>query len=511
MKKFLLIFILICALWIESISQIVVTKGTFPTTCNGSAIAAYYNQLTDIIITETNPSDFPAAPFAFTLTIPSYAQFYTGSGQLQFAVNGDIVSGTIDVFNQQLIFINIQSYTKTKIDTIIIKGLQLRTIIGAPSSFDMINEYTENGLTAGQSLATINTNNNYAYFSLPTSFCPNSAPYQLIGTPAGGTFSGNGVSGGYFYPSSVQTELNPIHYIINDACNSSFDNDALIIPPKPIIVANKDSICSGQSITFTTSTGGSYSFFKNNILVQGPSTSNEYTTNQLKQGDSIHVSTTSSGCTNSSDTISIPVNPNPKVDFTISDYCAGRKPTVLTSSVIIPTGGGTITSIQWYIDTTEHYIPNAAIANYEFTRFGNHYVRMIVTLSTGCSVEKDSLFYLGPYPTPSFKWQNVCGTNDVNYTDLSTIKTGSIAQWNWDFDTTIATDPNSPIQNASYIFPASNGYYTKLTTTSNLGCSSDTVIRVITLPGFAPTANNPYAVNFAASNQGWNFDTDSLP
>lgn len=512
MKKLLLIIFLLYILPIYSQGQIVVTKGTFPTLCNGST--TWSNQSTDIILAETNPNDFSTGSCYFVIQSVPFTIFNSAAGQVQFAVNGDITTGSISICCNQVITVSYTCPTNTKIDTIRIRGLQLQSINGAPASFDVTKQTnvscTQNGFVAGQSVMTVNTNNNYADFTLPSpqQFCPNAAPYQLVGNPAGGVFSGSGVIGSYFYPTSVSAGSHPITYSTGNACNSTITKSVSIIPLKPSLTTNKDSICQGESITFTALGQTPFVFFKNNVAVQGPGTNNKYVTTQLASGDAIHVSSAYMGCTNYSDTITIPVNATPIVDFTISDYCAGTTNTFSSNSTI-PYGTSTVSNVKWYMDVSTYY-PSGSSVNHIFPSYGNHTVKSIVTLSTGCTAEKDSTFYMGPYPKAYYSWLNTCGTNDVSFVDTSKIAAGSITQWNWDFDINSTTDVNSSVQNTTYTFPAPNSYNSRLIVTSDLGCKDTLTRRVTTLQGITITKSSPYIGDFNVAKSGWDFGDDSL-
>ncbi|HXB11293.1 MAG TPA: hypothetical protein VNZ45_04860, partial [Bacteroidia bacterium] len=339
--------------------------------------------------------------------------------------------------------------------------------------------------------------------------CPNAAPIQLTGTPTGGTFSGAGVSGNYFYPTTVPAGITQITYNLNDACGSNYINYANVVPVKPTIAPNKISICVGDAITFTASTGATqYSFYKNKILVQGPSASNTYSTTQLGNGDSIFVAIIKSGCMNYSDTISIPVNPNPVVSFTISDYCAGKFANTFTSTTTISYGTSTVSNVQWYMDIGtgySAYYPSGNSVSHLFAAAGTHAVRSIVTLSTGCSNLKDSSIFMGDYPHAKFSWKTACGSEVVNLTDSSYIQQvgSSITQWSWDYQNDNIYDLVGATSSNSYNYSAFGNYYVKLKVKTNYGCADSTTTKVTIQPTVTPTITNPYNEQFKLNDGSW--------
>ncbi len=126
------------------------------------------------------------------------------------------------------------------------------------------------------------------------------------------------------------------------------------------------------------------------------------------------------------------------------------------------------------------------------------------TTSTGITTT------VGKIPMASYTWENNCGTNNVNFTNISTISGSSIISLNeWDFDNNTIID-NTTLSPTN-IYPAASTYYSRLTVTTDKGCVDDTLIRVFTLPSFSPNTANPYQVNFASSNQGWSYDNTTNP
>jgi hypothetical protein len=70
-------------------------------------------------------------------------------------------------------------------------------------------------------------------------------------------------------------------------------------------------------------------------------------------------------------------------------------------------------------------------------------------------------------PTPVAAFTSAVTGLAVDFTDASTISSGSIASWSWDFD-----DGNSStVQNSSNTYAASGTYNVCLTVTTSAGCS----------------------------------------
>ncbi|MFQ3576298.1 MAG: hypothetical protein SNJ77_07680, partial [Cytophagales bacterium] len=71
------------------------------------------------------------------------------------------------------------------------------------------------------------------------SFCVNQAPINMTASPAGGVFSGNGVSGNQFNPATAGVGNHLITYTFTDANNCSNQSTRLVtVHPLPVIIFN---------------------------------------------------------------------------------------------------------------------------------------------------------------------------------------------------------------------------------------------------------------------------------
>ncbi|MBN4071312.1 PKD domain-containing protein [Crocinitomix catalasitica] len=99
-------------------------------------------------------------------------------------------------------------------------------------------------------------------------------------------------------------------------------------------------------------------------------------------------------------------------------------------------------------------------------------------------------------PFADYTTANVCFPNGTNFTDNSTIGSGSITSWDWDFGeggTSTATSP-------SYTYTSSGTYNVTLTVTSDQGCTDDTTIAVTVYPD--PFADFEFEINGESSASG---------
>ena len=101
------------------------------------------------------------------------------------------------------------------------------------------------------------------------SYCGNDAAITLTGTPSGGVFSGNGISGNLFNPANANTGDNTITYTYSDTASGCFNNMQFVINVKEVPVisigSSESSACPGADVTLTAS----YSLNVFNIIWTG--------------------------------------------------------------------------------------------------------------------------------------------------------------------------------------------------------------------------------------------------
>ncbi len=145
----------------------------------------------------------------------------------------------------------------------------------------------------------------------PSTICSDAAPITLSATPAGGTFSGTGVSNTSFNPhnlSGIQTitynYLDTTHGCSNSATSTITVN---VFPTLAITLSNGNNFCQGGSQTMTVA--GSYASF----IWSNGATTNSISANNT--GNYTVTATAANGCTGTKSD-SITVWPTPVVSFT---------------------------------------------------------------------------------------------------------------------------------------------------------------------------------------------------
>jgi len=179
----------------------------------------------------------------------------------------------------------------------------------------------------------------------------------------------------------------------------------------------------------------------------------------------------------------------------------------LTTISASNTPAGTV--LAWFSSST----PSAAnaIASPTNVTAGTYYAAFYDAVNN-CYSPASSVT-LNPNPDASFSSVDACLGLPTQFNENSTISSGSIAQWTWDF----GDQGSSTQQNPSHTYASQNTYSVTLTVVSNLGCSDafTATSSVIASPTasflYSPseaTIYNP-TVNFfntsTAGNITWNF------
>lgn len=240
-------------------------------------------------------------------------------------------------------------------------------------------------------------------FPLPTvslgafaAVCSNTAAFTLTGgTPAGGTYSGLGVSGGSFNPGAVGSGNYAIQYTYTDGngCSASASSSITVNPAPTVTLGSFASVCSNGApfaLTGGTPAGGTYS---------GPGVSSGiFNPAVAGVGNAVITYTVTNGfsCV-ASDTSAITVTAAPSVSFSALSAVCSAEP-AFTLSGGSPAGGtysGTGVSAGSF---------NPAVAG-----SGTFVLTYSYTNVAGCSASDTSAITVNTSPTVTLgTFNNVC-------------------------------------------------------------------------------------------------------
>ena len=190
------------------------------------------------------------------------------------------------------------------------------------------------------------------------------------------------------------------------------------------------------------------------------------------------------GC---ADTIILPVtvNPMPAAAFTVTTVCFNN-PTVFTDQ----SGGN---PVLWDWDFGDSFTDTQQNPSHTYNAAGSYTATLISTNAFGCNDTVQVPVTVNPLPLANFAAPPVCLGTPTCFNDLTTISSGNITGWSWNFgDPNMGAGNISNLQNPCVTYTAAGTYMVILTSTSNTGCQS-----TVNLP---ITVNGPPAAAFTASN-----------
>lgn len=131
-----------------------------------------------------------------------------------------------------------------------------------------------------------------------TQFCASDAAVTLTATPAGGTFSGSGVSGNTFDPEMLPAGTSSITYTVTDTtgCTSSASVSVTVLP-SPAVNGIPPYVCSGSNVMLTATGSDYFVWYADAAMTTAldTTTTGAFTTPALTQGATYYVAAYDSG------------------------------------------------------------------------------------------------------------------------------------------------------------------------------------------------------------------------
>lgn len=339
--------------------------------------------------------------------------------------------------------------------------------------------YTLNGCVA-TATGTITVNPQPTVTVNNSSIC-NGQSTTLTATPSvgGGTYSWSpgGQTTQNITVSPGSTTTYTVTYTLNGCVATG--SGTVTVTNNPTVTVNSVSICNGQTATLTatpSAPGGTYSWVPGGQTTQTINVSPGTTTNYTVTYDITGCIGTGSG--------TVTVFPQPAASFTAANVCMGNAVNFNNTTTI--GGGGSIASWNWnFGDGNSSTVQNPT---HNYAAPGTYTVTLTATSGDGCVDTYTATVTVHPAPVANFNFIAACDGFPIAFNDQSSVSSGSITQWQWDFGD--GTFDNN--QNTTHIYPTSGTYNVTLTVTTNNGCTNTITIQVTVL-------QNPLAA-FTAAN-----------
>ncbi len=500
-------------------------------TVNPSSSATYTVNVTDVNGCSASDNVTITVHNLPVISLPNITLCSTDTTTLNTGVSGATYAWSTGETNSSIMVIGAGSYSVTVTDTYGCSSTASCTLTpGTPVTINL----SDVTICQGQTTVLDASNPGSSYL-----WSPNGETTQTITV---------GVSGKY-----------GVTVMGGAGCNAS-DSATVTVRPLPIADAGTDqSICSGSSVTLTASGGSLYQWSPgastNQSIIVSPSGSTKY-----------YVTVTDGFGCQSNDSVNITVNANPVVSFTPVLICSGSttldagnpgstylwSPGGETSRTISVSTAGTYTVVvtnasscsstaQAIVTTGSTITANPVTINLcsgqstviDAGNPGLNYLwstgsttqtisvnspgtySVTVTDGSGCSSMIVNSVTVSPLPVANFISPSNCLAGATQFTDQSTVSSGSITSWNWTF----GDGQTSNQQNPNYLYASAGTYSVTLHITTNSGCqaslSHTTTIYPLPFAGFSGTAvcagtseafNDLSTVSSGAiTNWSWNF------
>mgnify|MGYP000020168341 CR=1 FL=1 len=352
-------------------------------------------------------------------------------------------------------------------------------------------------------------------------------------TSGSGAFSPSELDlGNHYLITSADTTIGSITLVVtstnNGNCLAVSDSLVVTILDQPVVdITTLDSLCANNpTIDLTGTVTSGYSTLWNVLGTGGIADPNSLnTTYTVTPADTIggliqiELETNGGLCPVEKDTLLITFVAPPIVDAGLDqDYC-DNEPVSLAGLL-----GGSATGATWGSTGTGMFNPSPNLlttfyfpSNLDIT---NGSVELFLTSSAdfGCLPDKDTaLITYKPAPEANFTNSSVCLGENTLFTDQSTVSSGTVDNWQYDFG-----DAQSSIaQNPNHTYTGSGQFNVTLIAGSDNGCF-DTITQAIWVnPEPVPLFNNNYAceneviyfndISFLASGNivQWDWDFDN--
>jgi len=334
--------------------------------------------------------------------------------------------------------------------------------------------------------------------------------------------------------SPVDNNTNPVHTYTLGANGNAAYNVTLTVTSShncvdnviktvnvyalPVAAFTSNTVCLGSASTLTDASNGNgnvitgyqWDFLSNGTIdVTGTANPNYTFPAYGINAVSYTVSTTPVAgltCSNSTNTITVYVDPSPVPDFTFVNNCINAQPNSFDASGTF-IAVGTNTNYAWAYGDGATATGTTAITSHSYNTPATYNVTLTVTSNKGCvkQVVKQVQVYNKPHVNIVYK--NACDGSAVTFTAVSQANSGTVTDWYWDYNNNLAT-VEATGQVSNFIYPAAGQQTVGLITVSNPGQCRDTVkaypyVNYIPKPDFTvddPDGCSTHCVTFTDSS-----------
>ncbi|MCB9245114.1 MAG: PKD domain-containing protein [Flavobacteriales bacterium] len=260
----------------------------------------------------------------------------------------------------------------------------------------------------------------------------------------------------------------------DNGCRAQLSS-TITINPNPVANFTFSNVCQNEVFratdASTVASGNIASWFW--TFGDGSTSTAQNPTHRYSASGTYNVSltvTTNSGCTNTV-TKQVTIYILPEANFVAEPVCEDASMNFINTSAI---GYGTMT-YDW--NFAGQGTSTAKDPSFAFTGFGQFNVRLIAISNNGCRDTINRNVTVHPNPTAAFTVDPVCIGETSEFTNGSTVPTGSIVEYFWDF----ADASFSGLENPTHTYGAPGTYRVNLRVKTDKGCTDDVTADAIVI------------------------------
>jgi gliding motility-associated-like protein len=271
---------------------------------------------------------------------------------------------------------------------------------------------------------------------------------------------------------------------VGGGCPMVTDTIKYIVLPAPTINAGPDlNVCKNAMIPLTATitgvtTTGIWTSTGTGSFVPGVTSLNGYYAPSSSDTSQTSIelvleTTNNKGCLSKTDTVKINFIQAPSSAFTYSTACATKPVNFMDAST--PTAS--LASFSWDFGDGSG-TSTAQNPVYVYSTGNTYTVTHVVTSINGCTDTSKQAVTVYISPVANFLFSNVCVGNQSFFFDSSTVATGSLATWSWNF----GDGGTSTSANPLHLYSNTGVYTVTMEVTSSNGCFTQAVKTVTVNP-----------------------------
>ncbi len=251
---------------------------------------------------------------------------------------------------------------------------------------------------------------------------------------------------------------------VGEDCPTSFIDDILVIdePNANFTIANN---CVGDiEIPVVEQGGGTFSFATAplDMATINPATGE---LSNINQNTTYEITYSFNQPCAASQTNELVVYAQPQANFSIENLCLGQISNFTSEATI---SEGTIEEHSWNLGESPVLVSGETVTN-EYNSDGTYTINYVATSNNNCVSTLEQEITIHPTPEANFSFTTAClNQEETEFSDLSSITSGSIVSWEWDF----GDGNSSSSQNISHSYGSVNIFNASLMVTSDMGCEN---------------------------------------